>query len=218
MKKSNKTSLGSLKASRGRKSIFVILAILLAVVLLYIFLLKPAMGRLAVKYIEQGDQHLLNNEYLIAMVNYQKARWLDKNSEASSRIDLSHKIQLDYQQSKNFLQQNNADAALESLANAEAVPTGIKAGISEIQNYLGENQPYLAEIIAQSLVEMDSGNSNTWLYLGISRFQSARIMQMTVDGRQQKLASAKEAFNQAASIDNSDSLATKYLDEINKML
>lgn len=218
MPKQNKTVPSVVKNIRKNYILYYFLLLVLIIILIYFFVLAPFRSSLAVKYIKSGDQHLLNNEYLLALVDYHKANWLDSKSEASSRVNLANSAQLDYQKQEAFLISSNALEPLEELNQAEKVPANIKAGILQIQDYLGQNKPYLAEVLAQSLVEMDSSDNNTWLYLGISRFQSARIIQMTAEIRKQKLASAKEAFNRSLELDNSEILATKYIQEIDKIM
>lgn len=194
------------------------LAVIAIIALGYFFGLKPLEKRLALEYLNRGDDHLISQHYLDAVVDYKKSLLLDNKVQAENKIALIDKVQNNYLEIKPFLAGKNNTALLESLAKANAVPQNQSAGIDTIESYIGNNQPYLAETMAQTLVEMNSGDNNAWLWLGIARLQTARTVQMTADGRKAKLASAHEAVKKANELDKSNALAIKYLAEINKML
>jgi len=195
--------------------LILVVAILCAI---YYLAIVPFKHKYAVEYLKRGDQHLLDRKFLAARVDYQKSLWLNSQSGAQSKIELADQVQLDYQLAKPFLTEQNERGQLAELKAAEAVPESLSSGMEQIQSLINNNQPYLAEIVAQTLVEMDSENADSWLYLGIARLQTARLTEMTAGCREQKLTSAKEAINQAATLDKSNELAAKYLREINNLL
>lgn len=182
------------------------------------FALMPARKNLAQKLVSFGDEHLNNQQYVEAIVDYKKASWLFSNNEASQKIDLARKSQMDIQELTMFFRQKNNMSMLEMLNIAQKVPATEKAGLENAKQFIEINQPQLAEITAKIVLEMNDGNKEAWTYLGISKLQTARIVQMSEQNRAAKLAEAKEAFSKAEAIDNSYELAKKYLVEVEGLL
>ena len=188
-----------------------------AILVAIYFALIPARKNMAQKFVLLGDEHLNKQQYVEAIVDYKKASWLYEN-DISQKIDLARKSQMDVQELTMFFRQMNNMSMLELLNAAQKVPSTEKAGLENARQFIEINQPQMAEIIVKIVLEMNDSNKEAWTYLGISKLQTARIVQMSEQNRATKLAEAKEAFNKAAAIDSSYELAQKYLVEVEGLL
>jgi len=211
-----KTGLKGIKSKNKKNYLWAI--IILFILILFYFLLLPAKNQLAQSYLEKGDVLLSDQKYLEATVEYRKALFLDKDCQADKQLSLADSAQLDISSLEIFFRKRNNLASLELLNNAEKVPASHSEGLENIKKLIENNQPQIAEISAELLLEMDQDSKETWTYLGIARFQSARIVQMTENNRKTKLLKAKEAFAKAKELDESYELAKEYLKEVEQLL
>ena len=49
---------------------------------------------------------------------------------------------------------------------------------TDYKKMIEDNEPQLAEIQTELILEMEKGSKETWAYLGLARLQTARIVQM----------------------------------------
>lgn len=209
----------ALPALRNKKSKLIGNLLIVVVFLVAIhFALMPVRRNLSIKYIDSGNKLLTEKRYLEASVEYHKALYLNKQSGADAKIELADKAQLNILELEEFFRQQNSVDNLEELNFANQVPTSISLGLERIKETIEENQPQLAEVQAELLLEMENESKEIWTYLGLARLQSARIVQMTEQNRKQKLISAKEAFAESNRLDSSYELAKEYLKEIEQMM
>lgn len=214
----NRAKMGSKDIRNRNKKIFIWLLIALSLLAVFYYLFVPAKKNLAQKYVESGDILLSEQKYLEATVEYRKAIFLDKNCQANNQLTLANSAQLDISELEIFFRKRNNLTALELLNNAGKVPSSHSEGLEYIKNLIENNQPQIAEVSAELMLEMEKESKETWAYLGIARFQSARIVQMSESNRKTKLSSAKEAFAKAKELDESYELAKEYLKEVEQLL
>ncbi len=202
---------------RSRKGLMWFIAVVTLVAAGY-FAVQPLKRNLSEKYLAEGDKHLNERAYVEAIVDYRKADYLNKASNAQSRIELTNKGQTDILNLELFFREKNNIAVLDLYNSAQKVPSSQSDGLKQVKELIENNEPQMAEVAANIILEMDKDNKEAWVYLGLSRLQTARIVQMSEQNRSNKLNSAKEAFIEANKIDNDYALAKKYLEEVNNLL
>lgn len=202
---------------KNYKGLMWLIAIIVAVSAGY-FAMQPIKRNLAERYISCGDQHLNDRAYIEAIVDYKKANYLNKNSNALAKIDLANKGQVNILDLEMFFREKNNLSVLDMLNETQKVPSSQSEGLKEVKEIIENNEPQMAEVASGMILEMDENNKEAWVYLGMSRLQTARIVQMTEQNRTAKLNSAKEAFSKASELDSGYELAKKYIEEVEGLL
>ncbi len=182
------------------------------------FALQPIKRNLSEKYISCGDKHLNDRAYVEAIVDYKKANYLNKNSNALVKIDLANKGQMNILNLEMFFREKNNLLVVDMLNETQKVPSSQSEGLKEVKEMIENNEPQIAEVALGIVLEMDESNKEAWVYLGMSRLQTARIVQMSEQNRNAKLYSAKEAFVKAGELDSDYELAKKYIEEVEVLL
>ena len=189
---------------------------LLVLAIALYFLASPLKRNLANGYIERGERKLAECSYVTAKVEFMKAEWLSAGSAKEKLEDASAMQQSIVSGEKYFKKYNNTEA-LQLLSEAESIPQSESEGLKKVKAMVEAGQPQLAEVAANILIEMNEDSAKAWAYYGISAFESARITQMTEEGRSVKLNSAKFAFEKALAIDPRDEISEQYIVELKNL-
>lgn len=191
-----------------------VLAIVL-VVLIIDLLSKPLRNNWSDDYLAKGDIYLEQKKYLSAEVQYRKALLLkNKNTTAKEHLDLAQKAQSNIWVLRDFFIERKIDSEIlkfeKAGKNFETPSEATKASKDLIQ--LGEYQ--LAEIPALSATKINNEYKDGWIYLGLSRYLSAKNTEVTAETKKTKMSEAKTAFEKVLSLDLNDETAKKYLGEL----
>mgnify|MGYP001351546716 CR=1 FL=1 len=214
----NRTKTASPGSKIKNQKFIIWLVALAALVSVLYFALLPLRRDMAENFSAQGDSLLLEKKYLEAIVEYHKAEYLCKGCQAENKIQLANNAQLNFLELESFLREKNSIKDLEQLAAANKVPSSVSEGLETVKKMIEDNEPQLAEIQTELILEMEKDSKETWAYLGLARLQTARIVQMSESNRKTKLLSAKEAFAKAKELDESYELAKQYLKEVEQLL
>lgn len=177
----------------------------------------PLRQSLAQKFLQRGEEKLAEAKYIEALVEFRKSDWLAKGG-AEEQISTANQMQQDIQAGEIYFRKYQKNAILEALRQSQKIPESESSGLKKVKAEIEDNNPQIAELSAEILIEMDDKSPKAWAYLGIARLQSARLVQMTEDNRKAKLLQAKDAFQTATRLDSEDKLSLKYISEVENLL
>ncbi|MEK9155816.1 MAG: hypothetical protein AAB360_00740 [Patescibacteria group bacterium] len=177
----------------------IITAIVLAV--LY-FGTLPVRSRLSEKYLKQGDQLLVQKQYLSADLAYRKAEILSsKNKVIKERRHTAKEAAADIKLLLPFWQEKGELTQLSLYDDANAVPANEVEAVRLARRLIEQNEPQLALIPTQTALDMDKNYRDAWLYLGAANLQAAKILEISADARSHYLNQAKSALEKARELD-----------------
>lgn len=204
------------KDVKGRKNWIYLLAILIAVLALY-FIAQTIKDSLSQKYYNRGEEKLLQEKYISAIVEYQKSDYLKKSAETENRIELAREAEKDIKRLEAFLREKNATLKLNDLKQAEAVPTDAYTAVINARSFLEKKKPQLAVISATTATEMKKEYRDAWLYLGIAHLDVFNQVELSAENKEWHKSEAKKALEKAKTLDITYQPTIDLLDQCNKL-
>lgn len=195
------------------KWIIVLILILIAIY----FITRPIRISSANKYIDSGDQFLMQKKYLSADLEYRKAISINNDKKAIERRNLVQDIETDITKLKSMLEEKNNTALLDKFTSATEVPQNESDAVKLSKKLIEENEYQLAILPAKTAIEMDKDYRDAWLYLGIANIKAASTLELTPEIKEQYLNTGKEALNKALSLDPEYQPTKDYLKEADNM-
>jgi tetratricopeptide (TPR) repeat protein len=179
MRTSRKQAVVSRKLTTIKKPIFKKLVLIFLFIIigfsLLVLILTPIRNWGAKKYLEAGDQKLLEGKHLSAEIDYQKAAILTPlDPEINERIDLSQSSETDISKLLAFFQEKNYRPALnnfKSIAEAKSDPETL---VRLSKSFLEREDPEMAIIAARKAVHNNLTYRDGLLYLAIAYDRAAR--------------------------------------------
>ncbi len=193
----------------------ILIGLIILVVLILFFLMKPLRTYSAQKYIDEGDAYLAKKLYLHADLEYEKALVIFPGSKtAKERRALTEEASRNVLALEDFYKQGSFNSQKDKLEEALAFPKEEIEGVRLSKQLIKEKEYQLAIIPAKTAVEMDNNYRDAWLYLGIANLKTAELADISPSARSAYIEKAKEALNKAKAIDPESKDVKDYLNEL----
>lgn len=177
----------------------------------------PVRGSLAKKYLSQGDAFLTQEKYLSADLAYRKAQVLTpKDANAVTKRELAGKASRNILELKDLVRSQNLEAKTSLFELATSVPKSETDAVRTSRQLIEKGEYQLAIIPAKTATEMDKTYRDAWVYLGIANLRAATLLETNNEVQLQYRNAAKDAFNQAYSLDPTYEVTSNYLKSINQ--
>lgn len=173
--------------------------IALAVVLLVlIFVIFKPLRIFSKRFVIKGDQYLLEQKYVSADLEYDKALMLDPDNKIiKQRKNLVRDGSSNIIYLIDFYKENNDEKALSFFESANAFPKNETEALKLSKQLMKDGQYQMAIIPAKTATEMDPDYGDAWLYLSIANLKVSQMLELLPAVKNQYLDQAKEAFNKA---------------------
>lgn len=179
---------------------------------------RPLSRSWSERFLEKGDQMLLQKRYLQAEMNYKKSILIDKkNGEAEARLKLVAEGARDILKLKDFFIENNLTIETDFFTKATTIPSRERDAVVTSKELIEQEEYQLAAIPARTAIEMDSNYRDGWLYLGIANLKCAQLLEISNSDRQYYLDKAKSALDRAKEIDAEYKPTLDYLDLLKQL-
>ena len=186
--------------------------LIILVLFLLIFLLKPLRIFSSNKLVSAGDEYLASKKYLHADLAYEKALLLSpKNPDIIAKRALAKSASEDIEKLESLFQNEKYSMNKKALESASVFPENETAALKLSKDLIEKGEYQMAIIPAHTATEMDPGYRDAWLYLGIANLKTAELVELSPEVKQTYMAKAKEALGRAKETDPESKTVSDYL-------
>ena len=154
-----------------------LLCILLIVLVFFFF---HPMRIFSKRFVEKGDQFLLQKKYVSAGLQYEKALMLNsKYKTAKEHLELANNAQTDVSALLSFYKEKNATEEISKFDLANSFPENENAALTTAKNLIEDGEYQLALIPAETATEMSPNYDTAWKYLQIANLRISQMSELT---------------------------------------
>ena len=193
----------------------ILLYLILALLLFFILALitKPIRIKWSDNYQKNGDKKLAAKQYLPAEVEYDKSLTLFwGNKKARERLILARGAETNVLSLLPFYEEIGAKDKLALLKSSISTPQNSLEAVKTSRDLILKEEYQLAINQATVATKMDPNYVEAWLYLGISNYKAASLLQLSTDSKNSYLSSAKIALQKTLQLDATNADAKTYLE------
>lgn len=160
-------------------SIWKILLLLVLLIILMFFVFHP-MRIFSKRFVEKGDQLLLQKKYVSAGLQYEKALMLDsKDKTAKEHLELANNAQIDVSALLTFYKEKNVADQIAKFDLANSFPENENAALTTAKSLIDDGEYQLALIPVKTATEMSPNYGTAWKYLQIANLRISQMAELT---------------------------------------
>lgn len=211
------SEIHNLKPIKHKDPLYLFLkwALVLGLAMTAFFLIsKPVRQSLSDKYVERGDNYLLQKKYLQAELEFTKAVFIKKSDFAKSRIELSTDASREILSLAPFFREKRVDSQIDLFEEALDIENNATEAVKKSKSMIENGEYQLAVIPAERATTMEKAYRDGWVYLGIANLKCAQFLQVSEEDKYYYRTEAEKALLKAKDIDPSFQPTEDFLKEL----